>query len=482
MQIGIRVRAQPSKQLQDTLWQWIGAQEFIYNAKTGEDRYFRAFSRHALALAGQYPPVDQIYSHFNATAIDWIKGTPSQILRNGAVKWFQAYQRFFKKLARRPGFKKRHGKRSVWITSELFRLQGTGEDESPAGDYAIEIGTAKHPIGTIPFYAHVPFRKPNSIHLSMEHGRWHLSFSYEDETVEASDDDTAAWLRQHSEQELQAMTVGFDRGVKAPVVGSGGTRYGFSDVQLQRMAQKEKSKSRWQRRMARRQKGSKRYAKAKARAHAAHRYAVNVRRDFAHQTSHSIAAAPKTHLVVFEALNLRNMTASGKGRVEEPGKNVRQKAGLNRALLSVGLGQIAIYTAYKARRNGKLLLKVPPHYSSQECARCGHVHPDNRVDRDRFVCQRCGHEDDADDNASAVIKARGIRLLLSDAPVTKPVKRCGVTKKKHQKMVGAERSKPAEQRPPTFVETRVRRHRKKSGPATLQSKKREETPTTTRSV
>jgi putative transposase len=278
------------------------------------------------------------------------------------------------------------------------------------------------------------------------------------------------------------MTVGFDRGVKAPMVGSDGTRYGFSDVQLQRMVQKEKSKKRWQRRMAQRQTGSKRYAKAKARVHATQRYAVNVRCDFAHQTSHSITVTPETHLIVLEALKLRNMTSSAKGTVEEPGKNVRQKAGLNRALLSVGLGQIATYIAYKARRQGKLLLKVLPNYSSQECARCGHVHPDNRVDRDRFVCQRCGHEDDADDNASAVIKARGIRLLLSNAPVTKPVKRCGVTKKKQQKMVGAERSKPADQMPPTFVETRVRRHRKQSGPATLQSMKREETPTTTRSV
>lgn len=463
------------------MWQWIGAQEFIYNAKTSEDRYFRTFARKSLCLAGQYGPVDQAYSQFHASDIDWIKGTPSQVLRNGAVKWYQAYQRFFKKLGGRPGVKKRHGKRSVWLTSELFRFPGFANKDIPAGAYHIEIGTAKNPVGTIKFTAHVPFRIPNSAHLSIEHGHWHLSFSYDDEAVEPGDEDTAAWLRQHTVAELEGMTVAFDRGVVAPVVGSDGSRYGYSDVQLGRMAKKEKGKERWQRRLARRQSGSKRYAKAKARAHCAQRYAVNVRRDMAHQTSHAITADEKTSLIVLESLKLRNMTASAKGTVDAPGKNVRQKAGLNRSLLNVALGQVARYTAYKARRKGKLLLSVPPHYSSQECAQCGHVHSDNRVTRDRFVCQRCGHVDDADHNASIVLRKRGIALLLSEVTVAKPVKRCGVTRRKQQEMVGAGCSEPAENSPPALVEMCVRRTRKKSGPGAQQSKKRE-TPTTTHSV
>ncbi|HEX8886850.1 MAG TPA: transposase, partial [Noviherbaspirillum sp.] len=240
-----------------------------------------------------------------------------------------AYQRFFKKLGGRPGFKKRHGKRSVWLTSELFRFPGLTGKAIPAGDYHIEIGTEKKPVGVIPFHAHVPFRIPNSVHLSIEHGKWHLSFSYDDEVVEPGDEDTAAWLRQHTAEELESMTQAFDRGVVAPVVGSNGSRYGYSGVPLRRMAKKEKGKQRWQRRMARRQKGSKRYAMAKARAHAAQRYAVNVRRDFAHQTSHRITVDDKTRLIVLEALKLRNMTASAKGTIDAPGKNVRQKAGLN---------------------------------------------------------------------------------------------------------------------------------------------------------
>ncbi len=70
------------------------------------------------------------------------------------------------------------------------------------------------------------------------------------------------------------------------------------------------------------------------------------------------------------------------------------------------------FHSYKARKAGKLVIKVPPHYSSEECARCGHVHPDNRPSRAEFVCQRCGLTDNADYNASRVIARRGIRLFL----------------------------------------------------------------------
>jgi putative transposase len=473
MQTGVRLRFFPSSTAQVMLWQWIGAQEFIYNAKTSEDRYFRTFARKALTLAGQYPPVDQAYSQFNATDIAWIRGTPSQILRNGAVKWYEAYRRFFKKLGGRPRFKKRHGKRSVWLTSELFRFPGLTPGDIAPGEYHIEIGTKKKPVATMVFYAHVPFRLPKSLHISIEYGQWHLSFSYDDETVEPSDQETAAWLRQRTQEELGRMTVAFDRGVAAPVVGSDGSRYGYTDLQLQRMARKEQGKKRWQRRMARRQKGSKRYANAKARAHKAQKYAVNVRRDFAHQTSHRMTADDQTRLIVLEALKLHNMTASANGTKDAPGKHVRQKAGLNRSLLHVALGQIATYIAYKARRRGKLLLKVSPQHSSQECASCGHVHPGNRPSRARFVCLCCGHVDDADYNASIVLKKRGIAHLFSEAPVSKPVKSCGITKKKQPNMVGAGCSEPAEKNPPTLVETGIRRTRKPSCPGAQQSKKRE---------
>ena len=50
----------------------------------------------------------------------------------------------------------------------------------------------------------------------------------------------------------------------------------------------------------------------------------------------------------FEALNLRGMTRSAKGSVEEPGRNVAAKAGLNRAVLDAGFGLLRQLVGEKA--------------------------------------------------------------------------------------------------------------------------------------
>lgn len=49
---------------------------------------------------------------------------------------------------------------------------------------------------------------------------------------------------------------------------------------------------------------------------------------------------------------------------------------------------------------------IPSYYSSQACLVCGHVHPENRKDQEHFVCQNCGHVDNADNNASKVLLKR----------------------------------------------------------------------------
>ena len=66
---------------------------------------------------------------------------------------------------------------------------------------------------------------------------------------------------------------------------------------------------------------------------------------------------------------------------------------------------------------------APPAYSSQECALCTFISPDNRSTQAEFVCQRCGHTDNADHNAAVVIAKRGITTLLSGTPLTKTHKR-----------------------------------------------------------
>jgi putative transposase len=82
MQVGNRFRCHPTKAQQQTLLRWIGCQRFIYNAKVQEDEYFRRFARKSLALAGQFAPIDQQYSHFKTELTPWPPRLPALWVRS----------------------------------------------------------------------------------------------------------------------------------------------------------------------------------------------------------------------------------------------------------------------------------------------------------------------------------------------------------------------------------------------------------------
>lgn len=110
------------------------------------------------------------------------------------------------------------------------------------------------------------------------------------------------------------------------------------------------------------------------------------------------------------------MTASPKPKPTETGwerNGANAKAGLNKAILDKGWHLLEANIKYKSYRAGKAWFKVPAYQTSQECADCGHTHPDNRKSQDRFSCGSCGHTDNADKNAAEVIKKRAINLILN---------------------------------------------------------------------
>ena len=122
------------------------------------------------------------------------------------------------------------------------------------------------------------------------------------------------------------------------------------------------------------------------------------------------------------------MTASAKGTVEEPGKNVRQKAGLNRSILESCWGLIREFVSYKALLLGILPVLVRAACSSQECSACGHVSSENRKDQSSFLCTRCGHKANADTNASMVLRKRAVALVLAGPPEEKKTKKVSFAK------------------------------------------------------
>jgi putative transposase len=353
------------------------------------------------------------------------------------------------------------------------------------------VGTTKFKLGQLDFTSHRPeaaqeFKAPASIHISLHAGRWHVSFNSDDGQPEPDEVDTLAWLMQHTENELSAKAVGLDRGVALPLATSDGASFGLSPIQIKRLGIQERHKKRWQRRQARRLKGSKNWHKAKQKVARHQRYATDVRQELAHQASHTLASDDRYQLFVFEALKVQSMTKRAKPKQDEQGRWIRNgakaKAGLNKAILASAWGKAKECLQYKARKRGKLCIEVPAAYSSQECAACGHTHPDNRTSQSEFVCQSCGHKANADHNAARVIAARGVRLVLSRAIVQKPKKACRITRRKgekrknEQQQVGVEISEPLEATQATPGETAVSRGGGNASPLWSMT---QETPATT---
>jgi putative transposase len=443
---GYQFRLYPNPEQEQILLQWIGCQRLIYNAKVQEDRYFRRFARRMVGTAGEPIPVDQQYSQFITDKTPFLKQVPSQILRNGAVKFRQAYQRFFKKLGSRPKIKKKSGRQAVWITDELFQFIPLIDEAGVIASYQLILGTKKFPVGVIPYVAHRPHDVPPSIHIAVEGGHWWLSFAAEnaevtmpEKTADAATEQIAEDLRHLSPDQLAERALGGDRGIAKPLSTSDGQTFDLLPVQKKRIKKTRRQRQRWQRRASRRKKGSRNQKKAYRKAARYQQYEKHVRQDYAHQTSHQLVDNEAYDVYVFEALLIANMTKRPKAKQDANGRflpnKAKAKAGLNRAILSSAWGQVVSFTTYKALRQGKLVITVPPAYSSQECAACTFTSPDNRLTQAEFVCQRCGHIDNADRNAAIIIAKRGITKLLSGDPLTKPRQRTRIFQK-----LGPERS------------------------------------------
>ncbi len=68
---------------------------------------------------------------------------------------------------------------------------------------------------------------------------------------------------------------------------------------------------------------------------------------------------------------------------------------------------------YKCQRYGGLYWEVAPKGSSQRCHVCGHEEKANRPTQALFQCQACGYTDNADFQAAATLRQRGITEVLA---------------------------------------------------------------------
>ena len=244
----------------------------------------------------------------------------------------------------------------------------------------------------------VKFRKSQNIvgeiknvTISKHVGKWYVSFGAEN-TVEAPVHPSKS-------------AVGIDLGVKKLITTSSGqvfdpiNSFKANQVKLARLQRKLRKKNKF----------SQNWKKLNLKINTLHHHIANIRHDYLHKVTTTLS---KNHaMIVVEDLKVANMSKSAKGSIEEKGKNVKAKSGLNKSILDQGWSMLVNMLVYKQQWRGGLLVKVDPKYTSQTCSSCGHVAKENRLTQANFSCVECSFGENADINASRNILAVGHTVL-----------------------------------------------------------------------
>jgi putative transposase len=370
-----RYRLYPTPAQADRLAAWEHALRFLWNL--AHEQRLMAHGRRCKVDARYPTAFDQINELTVLRAeLPWLADVPRNVCAQVLCELDKAWQRCFKRLGRAPRWKRK------------------GRDRAPLCEphpklFAVGAATITFPkLGAIPAVIHRPLvGTPKTCALVRDGDAWFASVVCESEIPDPLPSTKPA--------------VAIDRGVVNLLADSDGrvlpNPRPFERIRTQL--------ARAQRTVARRKKGSKNQQKARVRVARLQRKARRQRDAVLHRESHRYA---QNHgAVIVERLDIRSMIASARGTTEQPGTNVRAKAGLNRAILDGGWGRFVEMLRYKVVPHGGAVVEVPAAYSSQTCAVCGVVDAASRRSQSEFECVACGHCANADVNAAKVLYTRG---------------------------------------------------------------------------
>lgn len=318
----------------------------------------------------------------------WLAEAPIHPLQQALKDLETAYTNFFEKRADAPTFKKKG--RSV----ESFRYPDPGQISVDSENGRIKL----------PKLGWMRYRKSQEVlgevrnaTVSLRAGKWCVSIQ----------------TRREVEVPVhQGGVVGIDVGVKRFATLSDGSHI----EPVASFKRHETALSKAQKQMSHKTKFTNNWRKAKTRVQKIHARIANVRSNFLHKATAAISE--NQALVFVEDLQVGNMSKSAAGTTDAPGRNVRAKSGLNKAILDQGWFEFRRQLDYKLAWKGGHLITVSPQNTSRECPACHHVSADNRKTQDEFLCVECGFEDNADHVGSINILSRGMQKLRDEGQDT----------------------------------------------------------------
>jgi putative transposase len=325
----------------------------------------------------------------------WLAGGSQTVQQQALRDLDQAWTRFFAGTHRRPRWRKAGLHEGLRIVGpQALRVRQDNRSRSSV---------------LVPKVGWVSFRRSRALvgwksyRITCDGaGRWHIAFAVVPEPIQAPG---------------AGGVVGVDRGVTVAVALSTGemtSPAGLRPKESERLLRLQRRLARARRRSNRRKKVRTLIGRLKARD-------GDRRKDWVEKTSTDLAR--RFDVIRVEDLNVKGMTRSARGTIENPGRNVAQKAGLNRGILASGWGLLVIRLEQKAPGR---LEKVNPAYTSQTCHACKHIASESRKSQATFVCVACWYQGNADVNAAIniaaghVVTARGDRRVLARSVKREP--------------------------------------------------------------
>ncbi len=313
----------------------------------------------------------------------WLQDAPSQALQQSLKDLERAYGNFFSKRADFPRFKSRG-------IHDSFRFpQGCKLDQAHDRLWVPKLGwlryrNSREVLGEI-----------GNVTISRYGEKWYVSIQTERTVPEAIHPSKTA--------------IGIDVGITRFATLSDGSF--FEGVHSFRQYQDRLAFL--QRQASRKRKRSRNWKKAMAGISRLHRKIRRARQNYLHQTSHLIS---KNHaMVCIEDLQIKNLSKSAAGSVAAPGRKVKVKTGLNKAILDQGWYEFRRQLEYKEAWRGGMVIAVAPRNTSRTCPDCGCVSQANRQSQAEFVCVSCGKAENADlVGAINILRAGHARLACGE--------------------------------------------------------------------
>ncbi|EOC9367865.1 RNA-guided endonuclease InsQ/TnpB family protein [Enterobacter asburiae] len=368
----------PDGQQERKICRFAGSCRFVYNKALALQKERHEQGEKKLGYAGL---CKMLTDWRNSAETAWLADAPVHPLQQTLKDLERAYSNFFDKRANFPRFRKKG-------LSDSFRYPDPKQIKLDQGNGRI----------FLPKLGWIRYRNSRqvtgevkNVTVSQSCGKWYVSIQTECEVSAPVHPSTSM--------------AGLDAGVAKLATLSDGTVF----KPVNSFQKNQKKLALLQRQLSRKVKFSNNWQKQKRKIQRLHSRIANIRRDYLHKVTTTIS---KNHaMIVIEDLKVSNISKSAAGTVSQPGRNVRAKSGLNRSILDQGWYEMRRQLEYKQLWRGGQVLAVPPAYTSQRCACCGHTAKENRQSQSTFRCQACGYTANADVNGARNILAAGHAVL-----------------------------------------------------------------------